>query len=616
MKKTMILLSVLLIFCLLLFHEGKADDSKDHLNLSLTKTIHIKKHGNYKIYYDLYTIKEGDWLWKILTEKYDISEEQRVDFLRILKRINPTISNADEVYPGHQIMVPVRLEFDTTKSPAETQIQKTKEHTLSPLSTNVQEYTVLPGQSLSGILIYVFNVPKHLVYNQYIELFHKLNPSIQDSNLIQANQKILIPVYMTPQKKEPETIKTEEVTPSPTVEVHEEREASLLTREVKKDQDIPSSNEIEDESPSTEEEQTVTSVPESDPQVIKDSIGAFFPGVEDRYIDKGDFHIPIPGGGDLTLDTASFPILEIESGRKIIIDFGDKLPDKIEGLIESNWKNYRIVNVQKEDTTETVFNKLLSLSDYHSVLSGDRPFVLKGKITTSIWADWVVIKSKDSQKKGTVYALNIIDKDNKGVPTAIKDYLERQGVKVIDLSLTGNQEKEQDSQEDSVREEISILKSSTNKELIQAFLNMIDQPFAEGEKLSLTKTSSGGFQMGVTADIFLRRGGSDSIISLQDLPDELVDILTDNGLRILEIGKSETPSFIISKLLRFLNIEFSSSTFQFDTVQKGHPHNISFSIPGLLLQKDPSLKILLTRANLDRGLVRFLRKKGVKAVMY
>ena len=627
MKKPVTLLSCIVILGLLSFLKGEANDPKDHLNLSFTKTVSIKKYKNLNVHCEPYTIQEGDWLWKILEDKYNIPADQRQHFLHILKSINPEIFNADSVYPGQKIFVPIKLEVPSSASS----------------SFYIKEHVVQSGQCVSGILYRTYKVPKHKLFSDFMKHFRNLNPTIEDPNLIRINQRILVPVpkpgtkkehEITP-KKSTEQIVTKKVdkpevspvpVPMPKPGTKKEREITpkksteqIVTKKVDKPEVSPSPGGVREEVDSTEKERPVTPLStQRAPKAFEDSIGAFFSDIGDSYNNKGSYHIPIPGGGELTLDTTAFPMLEMENGRRVVMDLDDALPAKIEKMIESNWENYRFVNIQRNESVGSVFSKIFSLAGYESVARGDKPTRLGGDITVEVWSDWIIIKDKDSARQGRSLAVNLVGEGGEGVPPPIKNYLEERGMRVVDFSLGGRKEEEKGLVKAMVRgeEETMALNSSTNRGLVQALLALTDQPFTINAKQSLSKTSSTGFKMGITADISLKRADKDFIISLQDLPDDLVEMLNENGYSVLEIREAENRESIISRVLGFLDIKFSSSKFEFHTARKGDPHDIAISIPGFLFNENPSRKVLLTKVNLDKNLNLFLRERGVKAVRY
>ena len=420
MKKSFLAIFWFLVFCLWPLYHGASTDPKDHLNLSFTKTLSIKKYGKMNVHCEPHIIKEGEWLWKILRDEFKIPSDQRVEFLRILKAINPAIFNADQVYPGQEILVPIRLEAATENT------QPLRESTAvgSPPSGSpsfyIKQHIVSPGESVSSILLHTYKVPKHLVFQEFIKLFCALNPNVNDPNIIKVDQQVRVPVHKPIPETEPEPAEKKNAEP-------------MQSKDPGTPQDLHSPGEVRNGKALAEEVKTIPATTETNSQALKDSIGTFFTNLGDRYNNRGDYHIPVPGGGEVTLNSASFPMVEMENGRKLIIDFGDQVPGKVEKLIASSWENYGFVNIRKEENVHAILGKLFALSGYYSVIRGEEPLVLSGDITVEVRADWIIIKDKDSAQSGKTLAVNIAGDTAKSVPRAIRSYLGTRGVKVVVL---------------------------------------------------------------------------------------------------------------------------------------------------------------------------------------
>lgn len=532
MKRVLFLITLLLIFFLLLFHKAEAKDTKDYVSLSLTNTVSVKKYKDLKVYYEPYTVKEGEWLWKILRDRYKVPLYQRLKFLDVIKRLNPTISNENEVYPGQKIFIPLKLEAETEQTP--------------------------------------------------------------------------VPEYKPTSKQEDKSAKELLTKPSKAEGTNIGDKSSTLT--VVKDKAAP-----------VETEKLLPLLTESSPKDIKDFIGTIFINTGDRYINKGNYYIPIHGGGELTLDSETFPILEMKNGGKIIIvDVDNHLPAKIEKLVESSWNNYKILNIQKDDSVESIFKRLFALSGNYSIIKSDKPLTLKDNITTTLWSDWVISEKQDSPSKNMIYVVNIVDGKEKATPQTIKDYLKMLEVSVINVSLDGKKESLQDQRKAIIgeTEEVISLNSSNHNELIRSLLALVNQSFTTEVKLPLSSESKSIFNLEFMADILLKRGDLNYIISLNEIPDDLAKMLIENKLTILAIQKDETQESVISKVLDFVGVKSSFSTCEFDTIKKGTAHNITIAIPGFLLQGDNLPKTLITKANVDKNISSFLKEKGIRAVRY
>ena len=594
-KKTLFISLFFGILCSLLFHTQEANARKDQLAISLTKTIYVKKYQDQNIYYELYTIKEGEWLWKVFREQYRIPSEQMGKIFSALKRLNPAIQNTDMVFPGQKILFPL---IEEMKKPQITPSSL-------PPSFTFEEYTVRQGQNLSTILMKEYNVPKSQIYNQYLKLFSGLNPDINDPDLIYANQKVYIPVYKTPSKEERELAKRKV-------------KKALVTKKIDEKKGPTAFEGAKWEEGSIGAGIRMPILTKYNRNTVKDTIGTFFKDIGAGYVNRGNYYIPIAGRGELTLDTATFPVVEMKRGKKVIIDFDNKLPASMAELIESNWENYSVIHIKSEDTIESIFHRIIPQLGLYSMRKGDNPIELKDKVTANIWADWVITEKQTSPQKERVFAVNIVEKGEEGTPPAVKDYIESRGVRVIDLSFAENNKQKENQEKGTTRfeKEVDSLDYSTNKDLISNLLSLINQPFSNDVKISLQETDSSGFKMGVTADMSIEKGDDTCLISLQSLSENLLKILHENGFKVLNIQNDETSESVIAKVLDFLGFQFSLSVFEFDTAKKGAPQNIKIIIPGFLIEHDDSSRILLTKAPLQKSLHYFLQEKGITAIRY
>lgn len=81
-----------------------------------------------------YTVRRGDSIIRIVNKLYDIPEEELYDeYLDQLKKMNPSISDLNNIYPGQKIRLPiyspkaVRLPIKKASTLSETELKKQKE---------------------------------------------------------------------------------------------------------------------------------------------------------------------------------------------------------------------------------------------------------------------------------------------------------------------------------------------------------------------------------------------------------------------------------------------------------------------------------------------------------
>lgn len=58
--------------------------------------------------FDVYIVKEGDWIFSIIRTKFGTSEEEIYKILKTIKRINPALRDTNIVHPGQKLLLPKR----------------------------------------------------------------------------------------------------------------------------------------------------------------------------------------------------------------------------------------------------------------------------------------------------------------------------------------------------------------------------------------------------------------------------------------------------------------------------------------------------------------------------
>ena len=120
------------------------------------------------------------------------------------------------------------------------------------LSANIsqiptEDHTVSEGEHLAQVLRDMYNIPDDLIFDEYLDLVKKLNPGLEDVNLVTPDQKIVLPsvaaYQLSPRVEEPpeETIQEElvkEDVASEKVVEQEVVEQGVVKKEVAKEEPV------------------------------------------------------------------------------------------------------------------------------------------------------------------------------------------------------------------------------------------------------------------------------------------------------------------------------------------------------------------------------------------
>ncbi|MCK5011087.1 MAG: hypothetical protein KAS98_11410, partial [Deltaproteobacteria bacterium] len=264
----------------------------------------------------------------------------------------------------------------------------------SPLNSEEAEETVdvlvekrvlLPGDNLVNILRITYEIPDHLIFNEYLNFIKELNPDITDLNTMGDYQIVLIPLTLPPENKkykivilQPEsvgvtitTVPAQETTPPPPPKPLSE--APL-------------------------EKVNITKLLQEDFSILLAESGS-------TLQQEGIHEFPDFEGSQLSLDTAAYPILQLANNTTIIIDTDNRLPLDIREVIQSNWNNYKIVPSEKDQRLESILNQLIKEMGFFKVIERGDPLVRGQDVLCKISGDWMIFPDSSLQK---VFVINLV----------------------------------------------------------------------------------------------------------------------------------------------------------------------------------------------------------------
>jgi|GEM_PF-4606280 len=165
------------------------------ISASVPKRITFEKEASKKNKYNVsftYRVQEGNTIYSIL-QYFNPDKKDLSNLINKVKEMNPHIRNIDRIYPGQELKLPEEFKNNTANTTPFTD----KYH--QPVGNyETQKYTVKSGDYLIKVLKEEGGVSNKLIYNEYLELFQKLNPDISDFKKLKTGQEITLP---TPVKK-------------------------------------------------------------------------------------------------------------------------------------------------------------------------------------------------------------------------------------------------------------------------------------------------------------------------------------------------------------------------------------------------------------------------------
>jgi hypothetical protein len=336
-------------------------------------------------------------------------------------------------------------------------------------------------------------------------------------------------------------------------------------------------------------------------------LGEIITRMGEEWIQTGKHFIPLKSGGQINLTADSYPIINLSSGNKVIVDLYHDMPENMADLITSSWDTYRIIHLDTGDDLQKAMNKIIPLCDFSKVYPPNEPLVLGGAIPLRITADWIVKRTPDpSDRVGEFIAVTFLDNTAPRIPKGIRDYLGGLSITIIEYPPA-----EETLGEPMGHGEVLKVDGDTSS-IIETFLELVGNRYSKDVDIPIYQSEKTDLNLTIKADIFLNINGKDCIIDLKGLGEDIIALLKEHGFGVLSLSGEKDPSMVMTKTLDFFGISFESKPHAFMASDRGELKNIRFMVQGTIFRTIEGQRFFATPLFLPQGIVDFLSQKGYR----
>ncbi|KPJ58151.1 MAG: hypothetical protein AMJ42_03800 [Deltaproteobacteria bacterium DG_8] len=478
-----------------------------------------------------------------------------------------------------------------------TLLPSTLEGTEETVDIVVEKHVLLPGEHLINVLRNTYNLPNHLIFNEYLNFIKELNPDIKDLNTMEDYQIILIPLDLPPENKSYRIIFKEPGKVIRTISI------------------IPEQEKLPPPTPKPEGKATLEKV--NLKTILNDGLITLINESGGTLQQEGTHEFPDFEGSQLSLDTATYPILQFKNNTTIIVDPENRLPAEIKEVIQSKWSNYKIIPSEKDRQVESLLDQLINEMSFFKVIKHGEPLIKGQDVLVKIVGDWLVYPESSSHK---IFIINMIHSPEHKIPMPIRNYLEELAIKLIDIDLFEQSEDKvstmvEDRGKGTVLSEISRIDFTDKLTFVDTLLELTGQDYSKNVPISVYSRDSTGLALNVMIDRTFVKDGKKHLIYLQNKSPKLLHLLTKQGFPLLRLMTEEDAVTTIKKVLDFLRIRYQSPIIEFVASKTDQENKIWINIPGIFFETEGK-KVLLTHIELHQTLISFLANKGIQPTIY
>ncbi len=532
--RTLIVLAALLLPALLPQTLSAREDSA---RLSFQKSAGPRKTH-------LYVVKKGDFITGIFRNQRG---DEPVPYA-LIRQLNPEIRNLNRIYPGQRIVLPTRETIDLPEpSPNDSEAIK------PPL----RQYSIREDDSISRIILAELDVAPEKVLHTY-RLLRRLNPGISDMNQLPAGQLLNLPSNIVPADRPA-------VEPTQTV---------VLPQETAPAAEPLQTVALQPETPPVEPFEKVTPITERELGIIRPVISR----MKGTITAAGNYFIPLKDTAQVTLDCSLIPVVELDDGSTVLLDFGNRLSDNLKALISQSWTHYSFLSAEELRDEIASLQAIIRRSHNYTMSRVNTPLALTAKPEILVFPDWIIAAKR--AVGGVLYrqGLFLLGGSERPLPAGAGALLEKNGLVVTEIAEGATPAVSVAPTPAPVIQDLRGLKGIA---LAEGLLKILGEEPIRNAGVVIFEQARDGFNLSVTVDLLLRRGEKRYLIHSKQLPDQFVRILKDQGAEVILLRENAPRRSLIEEMLQHLNIPISFGHFSFRIPKEGNRPRLITTFPAL-----------------------------------
>lgn len=326
----------------------------------------------------------------------------------------------------------------------------------------------------------------------------------------------------------------------------------------------------------------------------------------EETITRGKHFIPLPDTGQMVLDAANFPLLQVRGNTRFVLDPHGRIPKEVDALLLEAG-GYRILRYDPARGLRGLLDDAFLNSGLEVKRAGKLRLTTPFEAEVDAGADWVLSRG---ERRELVY---LISDPDEATSAAVARHLARHGVNVIDVLAPpeGSIQVVRRAAQTLPAYEPPEVAADTG-EVIAYVLEMLGQRYERNASVPLFGEELPGFDLKCSADFGFERGGQKYLIGRESLSPRWRELLERRGYHVLVIEGDVKGREAAAQVLRFLGERFDEG-YLLSGSRRPETHDIRLRVPGLLVDRGQR-RFLLSDAETDEGLACALSQAGLRVI--
>lgn len=328
----------------------------------------------------------------------------------------------------------------------------------------------------------------------------------------------------------------------------------------------------------------------------------------------GNYYIPLPQSGQISIECARIPVAELADGSVILLDFSRRLSASLKKIIPMQWPNVHLVSVSIHEESPRILQKVLATSRVYTMAKMQKPLEVGKTPQLQIAPGWLIAERSADGEKKALQLITFLKDRNRLLPKAFIAEAKRSGLVITEV-IEGHGVVDPPATQPQALS-ISDLRSAAHMDLIVNLLNMFNLQPSRNMDIKIFEQSRDGFNLSVKADLMVRQGNRRTMFHVKPLPSQFSDILRENGVEPVFLAQTDSRRTTIEKTLIGLGASFSSGVFSFSVPQEVEKPKGVIRFPAVRAAFNKSSRYLI-EFDMDQDLYQLLHQQwGINLIRY
>jgi hypothetical protein len=312
------------------------------------------------------------------------------------------------------------------------------------------------------------------------------------------------------------------------------------------------------------------------------------------------------GNTEISLDTSSFPLMKLADERVILLDYRGILPEEVKDIIELSWPEYRVFSNHGNRDLKGSVSDLLDTLGYTSYRNGR--ITVGGIPRVDILPDIVTTRVSSDLMDTEIIAVNIVKRDEFGVPPEMSEWLRGKGVRIIELFQSN-------SPLSRPRAKTVSLSDLDVRTFSERFLNLLGFSVMKGDSLRISDRKEYALRIRTDMTVKLKNQKGTKAIRFSETPEAYLAYAKKHGVALLSLDQHAGKDEVLRKMMDFFSLEYLERPERTTAYITPRKTKYRISMPGFLV-KSRKGPFFFTATAIDKDLYRFLMNERVTLVQF